>query len=80
MREVLKERHPAGKDRHSQHRGRDMRAIMRAARLVALVLLLAAAGVALGFLAALVRPRPRSRYASLGQPVAPDGPRAGGGA
>jgi hypothetical protein len=52
-----------------------MRAIRRVARIVALAALLASAGVALGFVAALMRPRPPSRYASLGrQPIASDDP------
>jgi hypothetical protein len=50
-----------------------MRAIRRVVRILALTALLASAGIALGFLAALVRPRPRSRYASPGrQPVDSD--------
>jgi hypothetical protein len=43
-------------------------------RILALTALLAGAGIALGFLAALARPRPRSRYASQGQqPIASHG-------
>jgi hypothetical protein len=50
-----------------------MRAIRRVARTIALAAVLASAGVALGFVAALVRPRPPSGYASLGrQPIASD--------
>jgi hypothetical protein len=50
-----------------------MRAIKRVARIIALATLLASAGVALGFLAALARPRPKSGYAAHGrQPVASD--------
>jgi hypothetical protein len=50
-----------------------MRAITRVARIIALAGLLAGAGVALGFIAALMRPRPKSSYASLGrQPIASD--------
>jgi hypothetical protein len=52
-----------------------MRAIRRVVRILALTALLAGAGIALGFLAALVRPRPGSRYASPGrQPVHAAGP------
>ena len=50
-----------------------MRAIKRVTRIIALAVLLASAGVALGFVAALMRPRPQSPYASLGrQPIASD--------
>jgi hypothetical protein len=55
-----------------------MSAIRRVARIVALTALLAGAGVALGFLVALMRPRPRSRYASPGDELA--GPDAATGA
>jgi hypothetical protein len=41
-----------------------MTAIRRVTRVVRWVILLALAGVALGFLAALVRPRPKSGYAA----------------
>ena len=43
-----------------------MTAVRRVARLVAAGALLAFAGVALGFVAALLRPRPKSRYAEGG--------------
>jgi hypothetical protein len=56
-----------------------MTAVKRTARFLAFAALLASAGVALGFVAALLRPRPRSRYASLGQPMAADHVGAGGG-
>jgi hypothetical protein len=43
----------------------------RAARVAVLAVLLAGSGLTIGFLSALVRPRPKSRYAALGrQPVA----------
>jgi hypothetical protein len=58
-----------------------MRAIRRVARLVAVAAVLATAGVALGFVAALVRPRPKSGYAAAGQqPVASDDATQSGGA
>jgi hypothetical protein len=44
--------------------GRNMAAIRRTRRLVAVAALLATAGVALGFVAALARARPKSRYAA----------------
>jgi hypothetical protein len=50
----------------------EMTAVRRTARFLALAALLASAGVAVGFVVALVRPRPRSRYASLGQPISSD--------
>ena len=49
-----------------------MTAVRRTARFLAFAALLASGGAALGFVAALVRPRPRSRYASLGQPITAD--------
>jgi hypothetical protein len=42
----------------------EMATVTRLTRLVAAAALLACAGVALGFIAALMRPRPKSRYAS----------------
>jgi hypothetical protein len=58
---------------HNRHEGSTLTAIRRVVRILALTALLAGAGIALGFLAALVRPRPRSRYASQGQqPIASD--------
>ena len=43
-----------------------MTAVRRIVRYAAAAALLASAGVALGFVAALLRPRPKSRYAEGG--------------
>jgi len=57
----------------------EMAAVRRMARLLALAALLASAGVAIGFVAALVRPRPRTRYAAPKEPPSSEPVRASGG-